>query len=343
LSSGLSWLIVRPELYDLRRLLETLPGGYMVGCWAAALTLVPHWAWQRLSYRRPESLLSETGSVVDIERELGHKPIVGVKARVLSHFPGNQLHELHVNEKTLAVASLPMALDGLRILHLSDLHLSGRLTIDYFRFIARQIRAVEADLLVLTGDVADKDFCVPWLAEIFAGVRPRYGSYFVLGNHDLRLSSLRLVRDALASIGWIDLGGRCELVSIRGERMLVAGNERPWIKSPREFETTLREQLPQAGFRLLLSHSPDQFAWAQSHHFDLVLAGHTHGGQIRFPLIGPLVCPSRYNVRYACGVFHEHQTLMHVSRGTGTLFPLRLDCRPELTTIVLTVRGTNLA
>jgi predicted MPP superfamily phosphohydrolase len=173
------------------------------------------------------------------------------------------------------------------------------------------------------------------LPEIFAGLRGRYGNYFVLGNHDLRLSDARLAREALDSAGFVDVGGKCVYAMIEGERVLVAGNERPWIKPARGFEATLDREMSRAALRVLLSHSPDQFLWAQRHGFDLVLAGHTHGGQVCFPLIGPVVCPSRFNVRYASGVFHEGKTLMHVSRGSGSLFPLRLNCRPEITTIVL--------
>ncbi len=66
-----------------------------------------------------------------------------------------------------------------------------------------------------------------------------------------------------------------------------------------------------------------------------MLAGHTHGGQVRFPLVGPIVCPSWHGTKYASGFFHEPPTLLHVSRGTGSYFPYRLNCRPEITKLVL--------
>ena len=86
---------------------------------------------------------------------------------------------------------------------------------------------------------------------------------------------------------------------------------------------------------MLLSHSPDQVYWAQQNHFDFVLAGHTHGGQVRFPWIGPIVAPSKYGVRYSAGEFQEGNTVMQVSRGISGLQPLRINCPPELTKIVL--------
>jgi predicted MPP superfamily phosphohydrolase len=91
---------------------------------------------------------------------------------------------------------------------------------------------------------------------------------------------------------------------------------------------------------VLLAHSPDQFKWARRRDFDLMLAGHTHGGQICLPVIGPIHCPSWHGVKYASGVFFEPPTVMHVSRGVSSELPIRLNCRPEVTKLVL--RGTRM-
>ena len=92
---------------------------------------------------------------------------------------------------------------------------------------------------------------------------------------------------------------------------------------------------PGPPFRLLLAHTPDLFPWAQQLDFDLMLAGHNHGGQIRLPWIGPLISPSRYGTRYASGLFQEGPTVMHVSRGVGGEHLLRWNCPPELALLVL--------
>jgi len=89
------------------------------------------------------------------------------------------------------------------------------------------------------------------------------------------------------------------------------------------------------GVRILLSHSPDQIQWARAREFDVMLAGHTHGGQIQLPALGPLIGQSRYGVRYCCGVFYVPPTLLHVSRGLSGVQNLRINCRPELTKLVL--------
>ena len=86
----------------------------------------------------------------------------------------------------------------------------------------------------------------------------------------------------------------------------------PWFPPAPRVEWAASGPRP---FSMLLSHSPDQLPWARRHGFQLMLAGHTHGGQIRIPVLGPVICPSRYGVRYASGLFDRPPTLMHVSRG----------------------------
>ena len=92
-----------------------------------------------------------------------------------------------------------------------------------------------------------------------------------------------------------------------------------------------RQDFADATFSIALTHSPDQFRWAQQQQVDLLLAGHMHGGQICFPVIGPIVAPSRHGVAYSSGCFQQGVTTMHVSRGAGGLAPLRWNCRPEIT------------
>lgn len=112
---------------------------------------------------------------------------------------------------------------------------------------------------------------------------------------------------------------------------MIAGNEMPWIGPPPS------EPLPPgpAALRVALIHSPDQLPWARRLGFQLALAGHTHGGQVRLPGVGAVLTPSRNGTRYACGVFYERPTALHVSRGISALHPVRFGCRPELTRLIL--------
>jgi hypothetical protein len=117
--------------------------------------------------------------------------------------------------------------------------------------------------------------------------------------------------------------------------IILAGDERPWygklVPPPANIPPGDNR------LRILLAHSPDRVFWAQG-RFDLVLAGHTHGGQVRFPIIGPVISPSRHGVRFACGsgVFQFGDTVMHVTRGISADDPLRLNCPPEITFLHIT-------
>ena len=133
----------------------------------------------------------------------------------------------------------------------------------------------------------------------------------------------------------IDLGSRFKRLEVSGAEIILAGKELPWFSPPANMEQCPPRSADTGQLRILLSHSPDQFGWARRWDFDLVLAGHTHGGQICLPVIGPMVCPSWYGVHYASGTFYRHPTLMHVSRGVSGETPIRLNCRPELSRLVL--------
>ncbi len=131
-------------------------------------------------------------------------------------------------------------------------------------------------------------------------------------------------------MGLIHVGGTWREAVVRDTPIVIAGNELPWFgPAPRPSSLPPRDAdgLP---LRVLLAHAPDQFAWAARHDFDLMLAGHNHGGQIRLPLLGPILAPSLSGVRYASGTFRRDKTVLHVSRGTGGLTPFRWNCTPEI-------------
>jgi predicted MPP superfamily phosphohydrolase len=200
--------------------------------------------------------------------------------------------------------------------------------------VERAANQLAADLVVVTGDLVDKRECIPWIPAVLGKLESRYGNFCVLGNHDLRVGDLAPLRAAIAEAGFVDLGGAWRVLTIHGVQVALAGNELPWLAPAAEMaDCPVRAST--GGLRILLSHSPDQLEWARRHDFDLVLAGHTHGGQIRFPLIGPIIAPSRFGGRYACGVFDEPPTVMHVSRGVSSMFPIRLRCPPELAKLTL--------
>lgn len=304
-------------------------------CLLAAAATVPCWLWPKFVAREPAQLAATESETVDVAASIGPIPLQG-QARVLAYFPGNEFLKLQVSKKTLLLANLPPALQGLTITHLSDLHFTGDIGQPYFDFIVDQANRLKSEVLVLSGDIIESTQCEPWLRETLGRLQAPLGKYYVLGNHDKRMPDVARVRELLNDAGLIDLGGRCRLVTWRDCPVLLAGNERPWF--PAVSDAELDDQTAALGgnaFRLIVSHSPDQYRWARQRNFDLMLAGHNHGGQMRFPLIGPLVSPSLYGTRYSGGVYYEPPTLLHVSRGISGEHPLRWNCLPELVQLQL--------
>ena len=315
---------------------------YLVFAAAYGAVHLPIWAAERVrSLRLPESVRLEHRYVVDVEQQLGFSPARGLRASLFMHVPFNQLWHVEVSEFSIALPRLAPALDALSICHWSDLHLSGRIDRAYFEEIVRLTNAMQVDLIALTGDVCDRANLIDWIPELLGPARARLGKYFILGNHDLRTRDVCRLRGAMQEAGFTDLCDRLDIVEVAGSTILLGGDERPWFRGtppiPETSDSSASETL-----KILLAHTPDRLRWAREQRFDLMLSGHTHGGQIRFPLIGPMVCPSWHGTKYSAGFFSEPPTLLHVNRGTASLFPLRINCRPELSKLVLRVGDANI-
>jgi predicted MPP superfamily phosphohydrolase len=329
-----AWL--GPPALDMWEVTLNPVSAYLTLCAAYGAAHLLVWTrrrWQSL--QQPEAVEIRRPRVVDVARRLGSAPRRGLRAALFGVVPGNQLWHLHLSEASVAIGQLAVDLDGLSICHWSDLHLCGRIDRDYFREVVRLTNETPHDLLALTGDICDSARFIDWIPELLAPVEARLGKYFILGNHDLRTGDVERVRAAMREAGFVDLGGRG--LTIASGRIVIAGDQRPWFKGE-----PLLPDCAAGGpgpLRILLAHTPDRLRWARAHRFHLMLAGHTHGGQIRFPLVGPVICPSWHGTKYAGGFYHEPPTLLHVSRGTGSLFPLRLGCPPEITRLVLRVAG----
>ncbi|MGE0760770.1 MAG: metallophosphoesterase [Pirellulaceae bacterium] len=336
-AGGLGWAIYR-TLTDHDWFATALTEGpyrvlwvaYVGICCLVGLRVIASWAWRRGWQVRTDCVLVNHTDRIDVAAELPESPMRGWSTKLFNCLPGNQMFDLFVHEKSVAFPDLPAELDGLSILHLSDLHFTGKITRPFFDYVIDRANDLDADLVAITGDILEHESCYPWLPATLGRLSHRHGAYFVLGNHDKRLDDIARLRRALVELNLVDLGQATHRLRVHGVDVLLAGNELPWFgPAPMVLAPQDRQ------FRILLSHSPDQITWARRRDFHLLLAGHTHGGHIRIPGIGPMVCPSRFGVKYACGMFWEPPTLMHVSRGISGLDPLRFFCPPELTKLDL--------
>lgn len=317
---------------------------YGVFCLAVVGGIGPFWLFSRLFLLAPKQLLhSQVVRQIDLRPErqaLCLKPLT----RRLAQLPGNCILELHSTRKSLWLPQWPSFLDGFRIGHISDLHFTGQLSQDFYRHALQELVSMRPDVIVITGDIIDKAKCLPWIDELLGQLSAPHGCYYVLGNHDKRIADPGEVRRRLNQCGWVDLGSRVVEIDVHGQKILMAGHELPWFGTEPDFSQQvqlIRESESASGnlssnvFRLALAHSPDAIDWAEKQGVHLLLAGHTHGGQVRFPIIGPIVAPSWYGSQFASGVFFRAPTLMHVSRGLAGVHPLRFRCQPEIALLEL--------
>ena len=185
-----------------------------------------------------------------------------------------------------------------------------------------------ADLVVMTGDLVEDDETIGWVEPLLSPLEARLGKFAILGNHDNEHQP-RTIAGELERAGFEMLEGRWTTLDLEGTTLAIGGTSAPWGPA------FAASDVPAADFRILLSHSPDLFYKAQRWGIDLMLSGHNHGGQIRFPLIGPVFMPSRYSRRFDRGFFRQNGTLLYVNEGVGGKHPVRYGCPPEVSRLVL--------
>jgi uncharacterized protein len=289
--------------------------------------------------------------------------------------------------------------EGLRILHLSDSHFSGRQWRERGKIerVKRLVSDVECDLLIHTGDLIHYDSGLANLEELLDALpRPRLGSYAVFGNHDYTHYNMKealprmwrtftaedteryaranpLQRGYLLASRWLryiryvrntpldgrrtgsnDIGALTTLLTKRGMHVLhnqvvhlhepqhaldlyLAGIDDVYEGRPRLGETL--DRVPPGATVVLLSHNPDIIASPRLDRIDLVIAGHTHGGQLVLPLWGPAHTQSAYLTRRnVAGYFWHGRTQFYITRGMGEGIPLRFNAKPQIALITLRSR-----
>ena len=326
------WL-AGPDLLPLLTAEDVTPLGRVLGiyaavCWPVGAIVLPLVTVARLCRRCP-SLAHNHTETVDVAAKLGARPVGTGKHRLAARLPFNEVFTVSLAERTLLLPNLPAEWDGLTILHLSDVHFCGTPAAAYFEYVLDRCREWSPDLVAFTGDLADGAEYLEWVEPVFGRLRWREAGLAILGNHDFWYEPEE-ARQRLRRLGLRVLPNTWEQIEVRGRPLVVIGHEGPWLRPEPDLSGC-----PAGVFRLCLSHTPDNIAWARRHGIDLMLSGHVHGGQIRFPLLGSVLVPSAYGRKYDCGVFREGPTLLHVSRGLGGEHPLRYNCRPEATLLVL--------
>jgi len=246
---------------------------------------------------------------------------------------------IEVTQVRLKLPRLGKGFNGFRIVQVSDIHMGYWMTVDRFNHAMELALGQEPDLLALTGDFIESSFAevdpsaaVDNLSQVFdkMGNVPRVG---VMGNHDLRTAP-SAVRALLKKHDILELTNAVHTIERGGDRLHIAG-----VDDLREGQPDLPKvmsALPEDGAAIMLAHEPD-FAdkSAATGRFDLQISGHSHGGQVIMPFIGPLYLT--YGGRkYYSGLYQVGNMLQYTNRGIGmTAVYYRVNCRPEITVYTL--------
>lgn len=257
---------------------------------------------------------------------------IGVLIASYSFFIERYLFQ--VNTYQIPVPHLPASFTGLTIAQLTDLHCGFLMPLTIVEQIIWKINSLRPDIIVCTGDYIHKrhrtiqiDSVWPYLMKLHA----RYGVYSVLGNHDYW-------GDTERSLSWLEQSGQ----SVRHKAVpILIGQERLWIGGAGDY---WRDELgidlafqhvPGHECKILLAHNPDSADTPYKTRVDLMISGHTHGGQINIPFIGPPILPVQ-NKSYSSGFIRTGRTNLYISRGLGwAIIPLRFNCFPEISILRL--------
>ena len=272
-----------------------------------------------------------------------------IREVVLYRLHNVQLHEpqdkidgasaLFRNQLTVEAVKLPIhglhpALVGFKIVQLSDLHFMPFTPLRLIQEAVTAANARQPDLIVLTGDYVTHDAdTIFGMTKVLAQLNARYGVFAVLGNHDTRAGA-RIVRQGIGEAGITVLHNRGLVLTVGASTFNLAGVDDCLWGHP-DLNAALAG-LARTAPTLLLAHEPDVIDdFSRDGRVTLQLSGHTHGGQVRLPILGTPVLP-RMGEKYVKGLFQVNQSYLYVNRGVGMVsLPIRFNCPPEITEITL--------
>lgn len=244
---------------------------------------------------------------------------------------------LEVRREEIIFQNLPQNLLGLKIMHLSDFHCR-----DFTRREEKLIDIISKenpDFIFFTGDFIENEKWISVCQKIISKIFQENKNFFgVFGNHD-RLTGFPIskLKESLEEKGVKILVNEAKEIPIKNSSFYLVGVDDPWLGYD-DLKEALKD-VPKEDFKILLSHSPGIFlkekAKITENKINLILSGHTHGGQINIPFLTNVLISLWLGGKYTAGLFEEDGIFIYVSRGVGTfyLLPLRFNCPPEVTLI----------
>jgi predicted MPP superfamily phosphohydrolase len=250
----------------------------------------------------------------------------------------NEANTIEIEQITINLKRLPKNLDGFRIVHLSDIHHSPLTNLEHIKRAIEISNDLRPDMFILTGDyVSHESEYIEPVAEVLGELKSVYGTFACLGNHD-HWTNADLVTSSFRAAGINVLINEGFRLSAKGESFWLCG-----VDDFMMGKTNLRAALKGSELdemKLLLSHNPAVFKRAVYSNIDLVLSGHTHGGQVKLREPREKVFFPNMRRRLTSGLHRRKDSQIYITRGIGTVvLPVRYQCPPEIS--VLELRATN--
>lgn len=241
---------------------------------------------------------------------------------------------LTVEQVQVPLKKLKPALEGFKMVHMSDIHLHPYTQLEFVQKAVARANELRPDVVVLTGDyVLEGADSIFELAPALAGLNAKYGIFTILGNHDL-WTNAEVVRTGLQQAGLPVLINEGLALGVGSELLYLAGMDDGW-SGQLDLKAALAK-LPTDAPAILLMHEPDLAdSFALDGRISLQLSGHSHGGQVRLPGIGAPILP-HLGRKYDQGLYRVRDMWLYTTRGIGLgPVPTRFNCPPEITEITL--------
>ena len=321
----------------IEKIIWSIPAAKLGAAWLLGAACVGvYWivdrAWRNAHPERVKGVRDLPSDIIRLRK--AHMPIA-ILRRLGAH---NDVYDIEVTRHEVFIDDLPDPFDGYRIAFLTDTHVASFVRREFYRQIVEQTTRFEPDLVLLGGDFVTWRRHIPLMAEVLLNdLKARDAVLAILGNHDYWANGDE-VKAAMTAKGVKFIINTSHIIRRNGAELPVIGVDEIYRGEP-DVDAAFANVKP--GPCIGVTHHPDAIDILAGRRIDLLVCGHTHGGQIRFPFFGAVVVPSRYEGRYASGFHRVGGVLMYISRGIGAIPPVRILCRPEVATFTLRKGSRN--
>jgi len=250
---------------------------------------------------------------------------------IVARYALAEANTLTTEKIIIALKHLPKSLNGFRIVHLSDIHHSPFTSLEHITRAVEIANSLKPDMFVLTGDFVshESDYIAP-MAKVMGTLKSEFGTFACLGNHD-HWTDADLVTNSLRGENITVLINEGFRFAARGASFWLCGVD-DYMVGRTDLRSALRGSFPDE-MKILLAHNPKILYRAARASVDLMLSGHTHGGQVKIRNEEKRILPRR---KFASGLYRRKDTQVYITRGIGTVvLPVRFGCPPEVSLIEL--------